>query len=82
VNGALDFSRCQYPIAIKFRFWYKAGVDPKVKAFNDQQHAAARARAERAIRLKNAGETWETIGKLLGVSRQRAQALAKAHSAK
>jgi ParB-like chromosome segregation protein Spo0J len=48
--------------------------------YNQKQHLAAKERALRAIRLRAAGETWETIGKLLGVSKQRAQALAARHA--
>lgn len=48
--------------------------------YNRAQKEAARDRGDRAIRLREAGETWVTIGKLLGVSKQRAQALAKAHN--
>lgn len=47
--------------------------------FNRRQREAAAPRAERARRLREAGETWKTIGALLGISRQRAQALVKAH---
>lgn len=50
--------------------------------FNTRQREAARPRAQRAIRLRETGETWTAIGKMLGVSRQRAQALAKAHGYK
>lgn len=55
-------------------------MDSKTAEFNRLQREAARPRAERAIRLREAGETWRSIGKLLGVSPQRAQALAKAHA--
>ena len=48
--------------------------------YNRKQREAARPRAERAIRLRKAGETWKAIGAMLGVSAQRAQALAAAHS--
>ena len=59
---------------------YRKCVDQKTTEFNRQQKEVARPRAERAIRLREAGETWATIGRILGVSRQRAQQLAKAHS--
>jgi hypothetical protein len=55
-------------------------MNQKQADFNAQQKEAARPRAERAIRLREAGETWASIGRMLGVSRQRAQQLAKAHS--
>lgn len=55
-------------------------MNPNQVEYNRRQREAAEGRAQRAIRLREAGETWETIGKLLGVSRQRAQALAKAHT--
>lgn len=54
-------------------------MDAKLDALNRQQREAARPRAERVIRLREAGETWAVIGRIIGVSRQRAQALAKAH---
>lgn len=44
--------------------------------YNERQAAEAQPRAERALRLREAGETWATIGKLLDVTRQRAQQLA------
>jgi predicted transcriptional regulator len=43
-------------------------------------HEQAKERGLRAVRLRKAGETWAAIGLLLGVTRQRAQALAKAHA--
>lgn len=55
-------------------------MNPNQELFNRRQREAAAERAQRAIRLRAAGETWQTIGRLLGVSRQRAQALAKSHS--
>lgn len=57
-------------------------MENKLETLNAAQKEAARPRAERALRLREAGESWVTIGKILGVSRQRAQALAKAHSVK
>jgi DNA-directed RNA polymerase sigma subunit (sigma70/sigma32) len=44
-------------------------------SYNAALQAAARPRAETALKLKEEGRTWEEIGELLGVSRQRAQAL-------
>lgn len=55
-------------------------MDSRTAEFNRQQRELARPRAERAIRLREAGETWKEIGRILGVSRQRAQALAKAYA--
>lgn len=52
-------------------------VIDKLAELNAKQIAAAMPRAQRAWKLRQAGETWATIGKLLGVSRQRAHALAK-----
>lgn len=34
-------------------------------------------RAERAVKLREAGETYETIGAILGVSRQRAHEIVR-----
>jgi len=48
--------------------------------YNDRLHAAARPRGRLVIRLRKAGKTWAAIGERLGISRQRAHALAKAHS--
>jgi len=47
--------------------------------YNKRLAEEARPRAERAARLRAAGETWATIGQLLGVSRQRAQQLVAKH---
>jgi hypothetical protein len=47
--------------------------------FNRRQKDAAEPRRKRAAALREAGETWATIGKILGVSHQRAQQLAKAY---
>ena len=55
-------------------------MDRKNKEFNERLREAARPRAERAIRLREAGETWKAIGAILGVSHQRAQALAARHA--
>lgn len=48
----------------------------KLKELNRRQQAGMLPRGRRALRLRAAGETWASIGLLLGVSRQRAQALA------
>ena len=44
--------------------------------FNQRLQDEARARVQRVLRLREAGETWKTIGDLLGITRQRAQQLA------
>ncbi len=44
-------------------------------AFNARQVAESLPRAERALRLREAGETWKTIGRILGVSGERARQL-------
>lgn len=49
----------------------------KVQEFNARQMAQARPRVLRILRLRHAGETWAAIGELLGISRQRAQAIAR-----
>ena len=54
-------------------------MNPKVAAFNVIQRQAAQPRALQVIQMRELGETWESIGKRLGVSRQRAQQIAKAH---
>ena len=54
-------------------------MNPKVAAFNTTQREAAQPRALQVIRLRESGHTWESIGSSLGVSRQRAQQIAKAH---
>lgn len=48
--------------------------------YNARLKAQARPRALKAIALRKRGYTWTNIGALLGITRQRAQALAKAHS--
>jgi hypothetical protein len=50
-------------------------MDKRVEDFNRKQREAAKPRVERVIKLREAGETWEVIGSLMGVSRQRAQAI-------
>ena len=57
-------------------------MNPKVDEFNAEQRKAALPRALHVIRLREDGETWESIGNVLGVSRQRAQQIAKAHGHK
>ena len=54
-------------------------MNPKVAAFNAEQRRAAQPRALEVIRRREAGETWQAIGTLMGVSRQCVQQLAKAH---
>lgn len=44
--------------------------------FNQRLQDEAQARVQRVLRLRAAGETWQTIGDLLGITRQRAQQLA------
>ena len=51
-------------------------VNSNQAIFNAKQIAEAMPRAQRALRLREAGETWATIGQLLGVSRERARQLA------
>lgn len=52
------------------------------EAFNKQMHRSAKPRGKEAIRLRKSGLTWREVGeKMGGLSPQRAQALAKAHSA-
>ena len=55
---------------------YKCGM-AKPQDFNERLREEAKPRAERAARLRAAGETWAVIGQVLGVTRQRAQALVK-----
>jgi hypothetical protein len=52
----------------------------KFRTLNERLEAEARPRAERAARLRAAGETYTAIGLLLGVSRQRAQAIIARHN--
>ena len=54
-------------------------MENKRDTMNREAHERARARGERALRLRAAGETWASVGTVLGVTRQRAQALARAH---
>ena len=51
-------------------------MDRRNDEFNQRLRAEAKPRAEVIIRLRAAGQTWAEIGRILGVSRQRAQALA------
>lgn len=51
-------------------------VNANQAAFNAKQIADAMPRANRALRLREAGESYATIGRLLGVSRERARQLA------
>ena len=51
-------------------------MDRRNDEFNQRLRAEAKPRAEVVIRLRRAGQTWAEIGRILGVSRQRAQALA------
>ena len=48
----------------------------KLAQLNRRQQDEMLPRGLRAMRLRQAGETWRTIGMLLGVSKQRAAALA------
>jgi hypothetical protein len=57
-------------------------MTPNQEQHNRRQHEAAAERARRVIRLRATGETWASIGRIIGVSRQRAQALARAHQAR
>jgi len=50
----------------------------KFRTLNERLEAEARPR--RAARLRAAGETYTAIGLLLGVSRQRAQAIIARHN--
>lgn len=50
-------------------------MDERTKAFNQQQREVAKPRIQRITRLRKAGETWTAIGRILGISRQRAQQL-------
>ncbi|HUP07683.1 MAG TPA: hypothetical protein VMU47_11060 [Caldimonas sp.] len=43
--------------------------------YNERLRREAEPRVERIARLREANETFEAIGKLLGISRQRAQQL-------
>lgn len=49
----------------------------KAQDFNKRLQDEARPRAERAARLRAAGEKWRVIGQLLGITAQRAQAIVK-----
>lgn len=49
-------------------------------SLNARLHEAARPRAEYVFGLRASGETWATIGKLLGITRQCAQQLAARHA--
>ena len=69
-------------LSIPFDKYIRNGHDApmdKLADLNAAQRAAARPRALKAIRLREAGLKWREIGHLLGVTRQRAQALAAAH---
>lgn len=44
--------------------------------FNSRLHDAAIIRGKRALALRNSGKTWEAVGKIMGITRQRAQQLA------
>lgn len=57
-------------------------MDSKSAAFNKTLRDAAEPRRKRAVALREAGETWTTIGQILGVSRQRAQQLGAAANGK
>ena len=49
------------------------------KVFNERLHSEAAPRKERIRRLREAGETWASIGVLLGISRQRAEYLGRGY---
>lgn len=49
----------------------------KIKPIYHQMLKASRKRQREVLKLRNAGLTWEAIGKHLGVSRQRAQQIGK-----
>lgn len=51
-------------------------MNPNQEQFNRRLQDEAEARALRVLRLRAAGETWQAIGGLLGISKQRAQQLA------
>jgi DNA-directed RNA polymerase sigma subunit (sigma70/sigma32) len=53
--------------------------DRKNAQYNKMLHEQARERATIAIKLHKSGKTWQEIGCVLGVTRQRAQQLAKTH---
>ena len=50
--------------------------EQQLNAFNARLQREAEGRAERVLRLREAGESWQTIGSLLGISKQRAYQLA------
>jgi predicted transcriptional regulator len=47
---------------------------------NKMLQGQARERATIAIKLRASGMTWQAIGETLGITRQRAQQLAKTHT--
>jgi len=54
-------------------------MDYKTAEFNRLQVEAATPRRKRVVALREAGETWASIGHILGITHQRAQQLAKAY---
>jgi len=71
------------PLLPKSKYSFTVAAMPTPHEFNERLRREALPRARRALRLRQAGETWEAIGKLLGVTRQRAaQLAARAKAAK
>jgi hypothetical protein len=66
-------------LQINFKGGIKADMGSN-RNHNRRQHEQAKARAQIAIQMRSGGSTWKVIGYHLGVSAQRAQALASAHS--
>lgn len=64
---------------IYFGVGIKPHMDDKSVEFNRLQKQSAEPRRKRAAALRATGETWATIGGILGVSPERARQLAKAY---
>ncbi len=52
------------------------------EAYNQRLHEGAAARAQRIIKLRDAGASWPAIGQQFKITRQRAQQLYKKHVGK
>ena len=76
-NGAVKPLELTHARYLHKRTHYGIVGDMELNIFNKRQKAQAEKRRDRVLRLRAAGKTWKEIGRILRVSRQRAQQLGK-----
>ena len=63
-----------------FSMAYKSGMASRRNDYNERQIELAAPRAQKIVRLRDAGATWKAIGQQFRISHARAQQIyAKAH---